>query len=69
MLYCSEFGPRVRKIPWRRARLPAPVSVPGKLHGQRGYNPRATKESDTTQQLNKNHNNEASQHLAEGECN
>ena len=36
------FDPWVGKIPWRRARLPAPVLLPGKSHGQRslvGYSP------------------------------
>ena len=41
----------VGKIPWRRKRQPAPVSLPGKFHGQRslaGYSPWGHKESDTT---------------------
>jgi len=25
----------VRKIPWRRDRLPTPVFLPGEIHGQR----------------------------------
>jgi len=29
------FDPWVRKIPWRRARLPTPVFLPGESHGQR----------------------------------
>ena len=29
------FSPWVGKIPWRREWLPAPVSLPGKFHGQR----------------------------------
>ena len=32
----------VRKIPWRRERLPTPVFLPEEFHGQRtleGYNP------------------------------
>ena len=40
----------VRKIPWRRKWQPAPVSLPGKSHGQgslAGYSP--CKESDTTE--------------------
>ena len=39
--------------PWRRARLPTPVFLPGESHGQRsllGYNPLGRKESDTTGQ-------------------
>ena len=30
-----EFDPWVGKIPWRRARRPTPVSLPGESHGQR----------------------------------
>ena len=30
-----RFGPWVRKIPWRRARQPTPVFLPGESHGQR----------------------------------
>ena len=44
----------VRKIPWRRDRLPTPVFLPGEFHGQRslaGYSPWGHKESDTTEQL------------------
>ena len=44
----------VTKIPWRRARQPTPVFLPGESHGQRslvGYSPWGHKESDTTQQL------------------
>ena len=36
------FSPWVRKIPWRRARHPTPVFLPGESHGQRslvGYSP------------------------------
>ena len=36
------FSPWVRKIPWRRAWQPTPVSLPGKFHGQRsleGFSP------------------------------
>ena len=36
------FDPWVRKIPWRRARPPTPVFLPGDFHGQRslvGYRP------------------------------
>ena len=29
------FDPKVRKIPWRRARQPTPVFLPGESHGQR----------------------------------
>ena len=29
------FNPLVGKIPWRRARQPTPVFLPGKSHGQR----------------------------------
>ena len=37
-----RFGPWVRKIPWRRARQPTPIFLPGECHGQRslaGYSP------------------------------
>ena len=36
------FNPWVRKIPWKRARQPTPVFLPGEFHGQRilvGYGP------------------------------
>ena len=49
--------PGVRKIPWRRKRLPTPIVLPGKSHGQKrleGYSPWGHKESDTTKQLNNN---------------
>ena len=39
----------LRKIPWRRERLPTPVFWPGEFHGL--YSPWACKESDMTQQL------------------
>ena len=45
------FDPWVRKIPWRRARLPTPVLLPRESHGQRslvGYSPYVLIESDTT---------------------
>ena len=44
--------PWVRKIPWSRKWPPAPVFLPGKLHGQRslvGYGPCSHKESDMTE--------------------
>ena len=40
------------RFPWRREWLPAPVFLPGTLHGQRsltGYSPWGHKESDTTE--------------------
>ena len=46
-----EFYPWVGKIPWRRARQPTPLFLPGESHGQRsvaGYGPQGHKESDTT---------------------
>ena len=46
------FDPWVRMIPWRRARQPAPVFLPGESHGQRslaGYSPWGRTESDTTE--------------------
>ena len=36
------FNPWVGKIPWRRARQPTPVFLPGESHGQKslaGYSP------------------------------
>ena len=44
------FYPWVRKIRWRRAWQPTPVSLPGKSHGQRslvGHSPWGHKEMDT----------------------
>ena len=41
-----EFNPGVRKTPWKRARQPTPVFLPGKSHGRRilaGYSPWALK--------------------------
>ena len=37
LLQCRRpgFDPWVRKIPWRRERLPTPVFLPGGFHGQR----------------------------------
>ena len=51
-LQCGRptFNPWVRKIPWRRKWQPAPVLLPGKLHGQRsllGYSSWGHKELDT----------------------
>ena len=49
-----RFNPWVRKIPWRRKWQPAPVILPGKIHGQRslvGYSSWGHKESDTAEQL------------------
>ena len=48
------FDPWVRKIPWRRARQPTLIFLPGESQGQRslaGYSPWSHKESDTTEQL------------------
>ena len=48
------FDPWVRKIPWRRERLPTPVFFPGEFHAHRSlasYSPWGCKESDTTEQL------------------
>ena len=42
----------VRKIPWRRARKPTSVFLPGESHGQKslmGYSPWGCKESDMTE--------------------
>ena len=43
----SGFDPWVRKIPWRREKLPTPVFWPGEFHGL--YSPWGHKESDTTE--------------------
>ena len=46
------FNPWVGKIPWRRARQPTPVFLPGEFHGQRSladYSPWHHKELDTTE--------------------
>ena len=46
------FNPWVRRIPWRRARQPSPVVLPGKAQGQRsqeGYRPEGFKELYTTE--------------------
>ena len=43
------FDPWVRKIPWRRERLPIPVFWPGEFHGL--HSPWGHKESDTSKQL------------------
>ena len=45
------FSPWIGKIPWKRARQPTPVFLPGESHGQRslsGYSPWDHYESDTT---------------------
>ena len=46
------FNPWVKKIPWRTARQPTPVFLPGKSHRQRSLvccSPVGCKESDTTE--------------------
>ena len=46
------FDPWVRKILWRGAWQPTPVTLPGKAHGQRspvGYSPWGHKESNKTE--------------------
>ena len=46
---------------WRRKWQSTPVFSPGKSHGQRslaGYSPRGCKESDTTERLNQQRNEE-----------
>ena len=50
-LQCERpgFNPWIRKIPWRRERLPTPVFWPREFHGL--YSPWGHKESDTTEQL------------------
>ena len=42
----------IGKIPWKTARQPSPVFLPGESHGQRslaGFSPWGCKESDTTE--------------------
>ena len=48
-LQCGKpgFDPWVEKIPWRKERLPTPVSWPGEFHGL--YSPWTRKESDMTE--------------------
>ena len=43
------FNPWVRKIPWRRKRLPTPLFWSGEFHGL--YSPWGHKDSDTTEWL------------------
>ena len=46
-----EFGPWVRKIPWKRAQQPTPLILPGESHGQRsliGYSPKGHKKPEST---------------------
>ena len=46
------FDPRVGKIPWKWAKQPTPVFLPGECHGQRslvGCSPWGGKESDTVE--------------------
>ena len=47
-----RFNPWVRKIPWRRAWQPTPVSLPEESHGQRnlvGYSAWGYEESNMTE--------------------
>ena len=49
-----RFDPWVRKIPWKKARQPTPVFLPGESHGQRnltGYSQWGREQSDTMKQL------------------
>ena len=48
------FAPWVRKISWRRKRLPTPVFLPGESHRQRslaGYSPRGHKQPDRAEAM------------------
>ena len=48
--------PGLGRIPWIRKWQPAPVFLPGKLHGQRNlmvYSPWVHKEMDTTERLSR----------------
>ena len=51
--YKCGFDPCVRKIPWRSARHPTPVFLPGESHGEScslvGYSPWGHKESVMTE--------------------
>ena len=50
----DRFHHWVRKIPWKKERLPTPIFLPGEFHGQRslvGYSPWGCKKLDTTEQL------------------
>ena len=50
----TRFDPWVGKTPWRRARQPTPVFLPGGSRGQRslaGHSPWGCTESDTTERL------------------
>ena len=52
------FDSWVGKIPWRRARQPTPVFLPGESHGQRslaGYSPWGHKELNTAEWLTHTH--------------
>ena len=49
--------PGLARFPWRRARQPTPVFLPGESHGQRslmGYSPWDPRELDMTEQLTLN---------------
>ena len=45
--------PGLRRPPWRRERLPTPVSWPGEINGL--YSPWSHKESDVTEHLSLSH--------------
>ena len=52
------FIPGFARFPWRRARQPTPVFLPGEFHGQRileGYSPYDRKDSDMNEQLTHTH--------------
>ena len=56
LLQCKRpgFDPWVRKIPWRRARLPTPVFLPAESYVARslaGYSPWGHKELDSIERL------------------
>ena len=59
------FHPLVGKIPWSRKWQPAPVSLPGKFHGQRslaGGSPWGCTESDTTEHTHASYNQISCKH-------
>jgi len=48
----TNSNPCVRKMPWRQAKQPAPIFLPGESHGQRslvGYSPWGCKVLDMTE--------------------
>ena len=63
-LQCRKpgFNPWIRRIPWRRERLPTPVLWPGEFHGL--YIPWGHKKWDTTEKLSLSLINECYHHVS-----